>query len=105
METEREEEGRHGNVLFDPPSLALGELPLLATAQGDGQISLLALSGVCMCVCVCTLGERTVKTLPLTNAAQVEVKGAENKYTQTQTYVRMKECSHYAGMQMQTYSL
>lgn len=43
METEREEEGRHGNALFDPPSLALGELPLLAAAQGDGQISLLAL--------------------------------------------------------------
>lgn len=57
METEREEEGRHGNALFDPPSLALGELPLLAAAQRDGQISLLALSGVCMCVhvrvCVC----------------------------------------------------
>ena len=53
METEREEEGRHGNALFDPPSLALGELPLLTAAQRDGQIALLALSGVCVCVCVC----------------------------------------------------
>lgn len=59
---------------------------------------------MCVRLCVCTLGERTVKTLPLTNAAQVEVKGAENKY-KTQTYVGMKGCSHYAGMQMQTYSL
>lgn len=77
METEREEEGRHGNVLFDPPSLALGELPLCVAAQRDGQISLLALSGV-LCVFVCSWicmhpGERTVKTLPVTNAAQVEM--------------------------------
>ena len=53
METEREEEGRHSNLLFDPPSLALGELPLLTAAQRDGQIAPLALIGVCVCVCVC----------------------------------------------------
>ena len=60
-ETEREEEGRHGNALFDPPSLALGELPSLTAAQRDGQIAPLALSGVCVrscvCVCVCALAE------------------------------------------------
>lgn len=77
VETEREEEGRHGNVLFDPPSLALGELPLCAAAQRHGQISLLALSGdffVCVCSWMCMHpGEGTVKTLPFTNAAQVEM--------------------------------
>lgn len=65
-------------MLFDPPSLALGELPLLTAAQRDGQIVPLALSGVCVHVfesvqvCACP-SERTVKTLPLSNAAQVEV--------------------------------
>lgn len=53
METEREKGGRHGNALFDHPSLALGELPLLATAQRDGQITLLGLSGVCSCIYIC----------------------------------------------------
>lgn len=44
-------------MLFDPPSLALGELPPLAAAQRDGQISLLALSGVYVYSCMCAKGQ------------------------------------------------
>lgn len=44
-------------MLFDPPSLALGELSLLTAAQRYGQIVPLALPGVCafMYLCMCTL--------------------------------------------------
>lgn len=44
----------HGNVLFDPPSLALVMLPMFAAAQRDGQIMPLALLSVCLSMLVCT---------------------------------------------------
>lgn len=41
-------------MLFDPPSLALGVLPMFAAAQRDGQIMPLALLSVCSSTFVCT---------------------------------------------------
>lgn len=63
-ETEREEEGRHGNALFDPPSLALGELPMLTAALRDGQIVPPALAElVCSCVCACVPWKKDSKDI------------------------------------------
>lgn len=65
-------------MFFDPPSLALAVLPTFPTAQRDGQIIPPARVE---CVCPCKRGcvsvrsakNRTVKSLPPPNTAQVEV--------------------------------